>query len=284
MLRHRLVTGTLLAAGIVGILIVDDSFSPYYPVLLILAVGVGVLASRELLAIIPTAYRPEPKFTMLAVAVLLTANWWPTAAAELLGRPGYHPWATIQATFICLVLIAFLVEMKQYTGSTGPLGRLAGLVFVLTYLGLLASCFIQLRWLTGYSSTSWLLFVTIFVPKCCDIGAYTTGRIFGRTPFTPRLSPKKTWEGIVGGILFAVAAAVAIDSYAGLFRHGMVEAVAFGLVVGWAGIFGDLAESMIKREGGVKDASQSLPGFGGLLDVLDSILWSAPIAWLWFSR
>ena len=98
----------------------------------------------------------------------------------------------------------------------------------------------------------------------------------------PRLSPKKTWEGFAGGLAFAVATAVIAGQFVPVFRHGFVEAAAFGLVVGIAGVLGDLAESLIKRDGLSKDASKAVPGFGGVLDVIDSILFAGPVAYVWF--
>ena len=122
----------------------------------------------------------------------------------------------------------------------------------------------------------------IFVPKCCDIGTYFTGRYLGRHRMTPLLSPKKTWEGLAGGLVAAMATALLVGwLIVPLFRRGAGEAVLFGLVVGVAGVLGDLAESLIKRDCGAKDASQVVPGFGGVLDVVDSVLFAAPVAYWW---
>jgi phosphatidate cytidylyltransferase len=96
------------------------------------------------------------------------------------------------------------------------------------------------------------------------------------------LSPKKTWEGFTGGMIGGSLIAVGIGQVWPVFS-GLAEAVAFGVVVGLAGVFGDLAESLVKRECQTKDASKSIPGFGGLLDVVDSVLFAAPVAFLWFS-
>jgi phosphatidate cytidylyltransferase len=100
---------------------------------------------------------------------------------------------------------------------------------------------------------------------------------------TPILSPKKTWEGAAGGLLASVLVAVGLSFAGPLFRHGVGEAVAFGAVVCVAGVLGDLAESLVKRDCEAKDAANSIPGFGGLLDVIDSVLFAAPVAYLWFS-
>ena len=98
---------------------------------------------------------------------------------------------------------------------------------------------------------------------------------------TPLLSPKKTWEGFTGGMLASVLAAVALNRLGPVLRGGDLAAVGFGLTVGGAGVLGDLAESLIKRDGRQKDASTTVPGFGGVLDVIDSVVFAAPVAYCW---
>ena len=123
--------------------------------------------------------------------------------------------------------------------------------------------------------------LAVFVPKSCDIGAYFTGRFIGQHQMTPVLSPKKTWEGATGGLVMAAAVAVGIDQFGPVIIGGLGKEIAFGVVVGAAGMLGDLAESMIKRDCVTKDASQTIPGFGGVLDVVDAILFAAPVVyWL----
>src|SRR5262249_13130228 len=124
------------------------------------------------------------------------------------------------------------------------------------------------------------LVLAIFVPKFCDVGAYFTGRFLGRHRATPVLSPKKTWEGFAGGMVASVATALAVHAIGPGFTS-WPSAVAFGLVGGVVGIVGDLAESMVKRDCQRKDASAVVPGFGGVLDVVDSIVFAAPVVYWW---
>jgi phosphatidate cytidylyltransferase len=158
-------------------------------------------------------------------------------------------------------------------------------VWLLAYLGLLPSFLAQLRWVgpTLAHSTAALM-LTIFVPKCCDIGAYFTGRLIGKYKMTPVLSPKKTWEGAAGGLTAAALAAVLLDRLgpaAVLWENVAIE-VAFGVTVGIAGMLGDLAESLVKRDCQQKDASQAVPGYGGVLDVVDAIVFAGPVSFVWF--
>jgi phosphatidate cytidylyltransferase len=102
---------------------------------------------------------------------------------------------------------------------------------------------------------------------------------------TPVLSPKKTWEGAAGGLAAAVLAAVAIDRLGpeSVLRRAWAWEIGFGLVVGVAGMLGDLAESLIKRDCQSKDASHAVPGFGGVLDVVDAVVFAAPPAYGWLT-
>jgi phosphatidate cytidylyltransferase len=122
--------------------------------------------------------------------------------------------------------------------------------------------------------------ITAFVATvvCSDVGGYVAGVLFGKHPMAPSVSPKKSWEGFAGSAL-ACAAAGAILFWT-LFGVSPLLGVAFGLAVVASATLGDLGESMVKRDIGIKDMGTLLPGHGGLMDRLDSLLPTAPIAWL----
>jgi phosphatidate cytidylyltransferase len=173
--------------------------------------------------------------------------------------------------------------MSRYRGEPGQaVPRLGATLLAVAYLGVLPCFFVQLRFIDG-DYTGLILALVILVPKCNDVAAFFTGTFIGRHKMTPLLSPKKTWEGFAGGMIGGTLVAVIVGLSAPIFRGGVLEAVAFGLVAGIAGVLGDLAESLLKRDCQTKDASQNIPGFGGLLDVIDSVLFAAPVAYLWFT-
>jgi len=130
------------------------------------------------------------------------------------------------------------------------------------------------RW-GGYTIVS--LFAMIWI---CDSAAYYFGRAFGKHKLFPRVSPNKSWEGTIAGFLFAVIAAVAAK-YLVLEYLSVGNAVVVGIIVGIFGQIGDLVESLLKRDAGVKDSSSLIPGHGGVLDRFDSLLFVTPLVYLY---
>ncbi len=294
MLKTRLWMGALLIGLALLILLEERWLSPWFPFLFLAVSAACLLGTRELLSMLDPASRPSAILCFVGVFAILIANWWlPRASAGVIPS-SIGTWHLIGLVYVALGIAAFLVEMYRFRGPDRIVERLSQTLLVVFYLGVLPSFFLQLRWLdtgsvSGYPSRSTLaIALTVFVPKCGDIGAYftgkfLTGRILGRHHMTPLLSPKKTWQGLIGGLLASVGIAIAITSTTEVLPGGWLVAVAFGLTVGIAGVFGDLAESLIKRDRQTKDASTSVPGFGGVLDVIDSLLFAAPVAYVWLA-
>jgi phosphatidate cytidylyltransferase len=289
MLYTRLWMGAILIALTVGVMVLDDRLGPVYPFLLVLLLALALAACFEMLHLIPATRRPPAWLCYTAVAALVLANW-PAHLMATAGRLGADPWHWLAAVFAAVVLVAFLVGMANFQAPGEALTRIGLAVWLAAYLGLLPSFLAQLRWPGSAAAEhqqeigTLSLALAIFVPKCGDIGAYFTGRLLGRHQMAPVLSPKKTWEGAAGGLAASVAAAVGINRIGAgqpVLHPGLWAEVGFGLTVGIAGMLGDLAESLIKRDCQQKDASQVVPGFGGVLDVVDSIVFSAPVSYWW---
>jgi phosphatidate cytidylyltransferase len=284
MIRTRVVVGTALAAAGAAVLLGDRYFAPWYPVFLGLLLFAGAVSARELAGLFPAAYRPPVPLAVAAVLVPTAANWYPVVQAAVPALPAAaSPWEPVLFAFAGVVVGAFLVEMAGYREPGTAVPRLALTVFAAAYVGLLGSFLAQIRWLDADPDRSGLMLaLAIFVPKSADVGALFAGMALGRHRMTPLLSPKKTWEGLAGGLLLAAVVAAALGQVNPVFPGGVLEAALFGVVVGGAGVLGDLAESLVKRDGLAKDAAASIPGFGGLLDVIDSLLFAAPVAYIWF--
>jgi phosphatidate cytidylyltransferase len=283
MLRTRLWMGAILIALVLAVLFVDSRFEPGYPFWFALIAGLSAAATFELLDLLRPEVRPSRWLCSVCVLALVLANWVPHLEPSLLRIASL--WLCIAIAFAACVLAVFLVEMATFREPGSSVTRMALAVWLLAYLGVLPSFLAQLRWLSRHEQEcTAALMLTVFVPKCCDIGAYFTGRLLGKHKMTPVLSPKKTWEGAAGGLAAAILTTVLLDRLgpAPLLREDAVLEIGFGLSVGVAGMLGDLAESLIKRDCRQKDASHVVPGFGGVLDVVDAILFAAPVAYGWF--
>ncbi|MBN1908811.1 MAG: phosphatidate cytidylyltransferase [Pirellulales bacterium] len=239
--------------------------------------------------------------------MIVAGVYGPLAAAHLVpGVPLDEPWAVSRGwagridwallALTAAVLLALFSRMVRYRQPDGALRDLAGTVLALVYVGLMMSFLVRLRLGWGIGALASL----VIVVKLGDTGAYTVGRLIGRHKLAPTLSPGKTIEGALGGFAFSAVGAWATFTWLvpWLAKGGpaadTVETtasagvpvwgwLAFGLVVSLAGLLGDLAESLIKREAGQKDSSHWLPGFGGVLDILDSLLLASPVAYVFWA-
>ena len=177
--------------------------------------------------------------------------------------------------------------MQRYERPGKSLLGAALAIFALVYLGVLISFLPMLRLLHGNEWGLVAMLSVIVITKLADTGAYAFGRMFGRNKMTPILSPGKTWEGAAGGIAAACLTSWAWFQFAGAWLVGsgyiappLWASLVYGLVLAIAGMIGDLAESLLKRDSGRKDSSTWLPGLGGVLDIIDSLLVAGPCAYL----
>ena len=176
-----------------------------------------------------------------------------------------------------VVLVVFAEQMIRYRVEDA-FRRVAATFLTVLYLGVGAACILMLRIEYGLA----MLLGFLIAVKLTDVGAYFTGVLAGKHKMIPWLSPGKSWEGLVGGIVFAMGGAIAWAWWAPMSLRGndvrLWQAAAFGLAMALAGQFADLCESLLKRSAGIKDSGQFVPGFGGLLDILDSPLLASPVA------
>lgn len=188
------------------------------------------------------------------------------------------------ATLLFFLLVVFARQMFQKTRDISPLDTMAFTLFGLFYVVWMFSFVTKIVYViprdaaqhvTGHYYVLFLILVT----KFSDMGAYLTGSVIGKHPLVPHISPKKTWEGFFGALAFSVGGACGMVALIPqkLWLLKQTDAVILGLVLGFAAIIGDLAESIIKRSCDVKDSGAFLPGIGGTLDLIDSILFTAPL-------
>ncbi len=186
----------------------------------------------------------------------------------------------------CLVMLAIVLLTGIIAFSRKQNRSLGWVVFGLLYISGSLSAMVELRMRGSvpaaeplFHPAGYALPLGIFIALWInDTMAYLVGSLIGRTPFSP-ISPKKTWEGTGGGAILCVVTVALLGHWVGLYR--LADWIAIGAIVAICGVAGDLFESKLKRMAGVKDSGSIMPGHGGFLDRFDSLLFAAPLAWLY---
>lgn len=184
------------------------------------------------------------------------------------------------------LLIIFVLGLcvRQFLSKSNTAGILAisTTLFGLMYVPYLLNFIQKINFYPGVQGEYYVLYF-ILVTKFSDLGAYVTGSLIGKHKMIPRISPGKTWEGFVGAIVISTGVSVAYAHFAAakLANMTVMHAIILGVILSAAAVLGDLIESLFKREAGVKDSGSSFPGIGGILDLMDSLLFNAPIMYVY---
>lgn len=183
-----------------------------------------------------------------------------------------------------LILFVLGLCLRQLFAKHNPAGLTAIAVTLLglMYVPWLLNFIQKINFFPGVEGKYFLLYF-ILLTKFSDMGAYVVGSLIGRHKLIPRISPGKTWEGFAGAVLVSTGASLVFVHFFGGHMTGMNtrHAVVLGVVLSSTAVIGDLIESLFKRECGAKDSGSVLPGIGGILDLLDSLLFNAPIMYLY---
>ncbi len=312
MLKYRMVFGPLMILALVGLIYLDDRLDQlslvgtvwqdlflgrtYLPAGLLMLFGLAiliVLASRELCHIFHAENVPASPL-MLALSGTLGAILVYILPYQLDSQAT----VAIYASFMVGLFILSIIRHSFFSQrADGAVTVAAATMMALIYLGALPGFYLAIRrW-----HSAWLVAAILLIIKASDIGAYFTGRAIGRHKLIPWLSPGKTWEGFFGGLALSSLLAVAFVLIArhydvlGYYHRDLVDlqrqfvpyamplwfAALAGVVLGSMSVVGDLTASLFKRDAGIKDSGKSIPGFGGVIDVVDSPILVAPFAyWL----
>jgi len=279
MLKHRLLYGTLMTAMFLGFVLLDGwldgslltsaADKPMQGTLFCILIALLMIPAQLELSALARAkgiHVLTPVSTIASI-VLVTGWYW----AQLID---------LNLTHMALAIVLSLLAMFQYQhlkyGTSGTFANCGVSCLTICYLGLMGGFAVAIRVRFGV----WPLLMYVFVVKCSDIGAYAIGSLFGKHKFSPRVSPGKTWEGMGGAVAAAAITAVLFGSLCGIMSPAI--ALAFGACFAFIGQMGDLIESMLKRDAEQKDSASKVPGFGGVLDIVDSPLAAAPFAYLFF--
>lgn len=258
----------------------------------------------------------EPGFWLIHIALVLRALWEFFGMLDSAHFPHFRSQGMILGTLVCIgslifsrlwnceaalhfesaalslsVLWIFIRQIgRRNQHEPLPLTSIAYTLLGVVYISFLATFCSKLLYLTPRSSEGlitghyYLLFLAI-VTKFSDIGAYVTGSLIGKTPLIPHISPKKTREGFLGAIVFSTLGALALVRIfpSQLSLLSQTSAVIIGLIFSVIAVLGDLAESILKRSTGIKDSGHFLPGIGGALDLIDSLLFTGPLLYFYLT-
>lgn len=278
MLKHRLVYGVILIGCLLGMIWADEWLARETGVravlLLPVAAVIVVLACREMGGIFRAHGIPTPSW-MLALAGLLGLAT-SAATSDDLGSISGVAMAGTSATVVLIVSMVYYTRDRK---TQGVVASLASTLLCFVYVGLMGGMLVAIR----KEHSGWWLLAVLAITKSCDIGAYFTGTLIGRHKLIPWLSPGKTWEGLIGGMAASAgmgALAASIVPHAPVTQDPYWwEGLILGAVLGFVGQAGDLVASAFKRDAGIKDYSATLPGFGGVMDIIDSPLLVGPVAY-----
>lgn len=242
------------------------------------------IGARELVALLAAAGRPVAAPLVVAGALGIVM-----AAAAGSGAAAAAPLGWVAAACMATIAACFVEGIARYRPGAGVLARAAAGAIAAVGLGLPLAFLVGLRLLDrragdGTAEPLGLLPLVslVAVVKAGDVAAYVVGSLVGRHRMAPLLSPGKTWEGAAASLAAAVGVAwIVLERFAWpTAARPWGGWLAYGLLVGGAGMLGDLAESLVKRDLGAKDSGKSLGGLGGVLDLVDALLLAAPVAWL----
>lgn len=194
----------------------------------------------------------------------------------------YYFFIEFELLILSSMILLLIAELFKNKGSA--IQNLGSTLLGILYIGVFSSAIISVReFYAGslqYQNGGWIIisiFITLWVT---DSAAYFLGSAFGKRKLFPRVSPNKSWEGAISGFLFSMITMVILKAFV-LSFFTWIDAIVFGLIIGLFGQIGDLIESLIKRDAGVKDSSNIIPGHGGIFDRFDSLIFSAPIIYIY---
>jgi phosphatidate cytidylyltransferase len=264
---RNLISAIAIGVGLGALLIV--SLVLIKEIFLVLAAALLVFGTLELASALRHAGRRIPRIPTAigAVAVVPAAYYW--------GEVGQWLFVLAAIAFVTLWRLIEIPFQKERASAIDVVRDLSAGVFVQAYVTFLASTAVLLLSKPG---GQWWVLGFIISTVLVDVGAYASGLNFGKHPMAPTISPKKTWEGLAGAVIICLVGSVIIAIF--LLQMPWWFGLVFGAVIVVTATVGDLAESLLKRDIGIKDMSSWLPGHGGLLDRLDSILPSAAAAYV----
>jgi len=260
MLKHRIFSAIIL----IGIIIASVFYEWLFNLMIILFIAAGLY---EFFTMLEKKGISIYKYFGIGMGIVIPLS--------IMSR--FEPTKKWELLFIVLMLVFLIIMQFKRRNTSGVIVDISTTVFGIIYVSWFFSFLIKIRQLDGGVG---LFVAVLLITKLGDIGAYLIGKRFGRTPLMPRISPKKSVEGAIAGLVFSVCGALASRP---LLNFTYPHLIFIGIFIGLLGQLGDLSESLIKRDCQVKDSGNILPGMGGVLDEIDSLLFTAPVFYFYIS-
>jgi len=281
--RKRIIIGLSIAIVLTVLFCLVPAKSPF-ALLAILAVGgIGTWEFYTLLD--AGGLSASRKWGTASGIVFMAATWFYMLESKELTPIRDFPPDTMLWSIMLVVVISNFFRILMYKDMRQGLNNALGTLLGILYVPFLWSFFIRVFLSGDVSRPGWTGFYVLLSMKLADSGGYFIGTRFGRNKLAPVISPKKSWEGLAGGIVFCTAANLAwlilTGGRLGGFDFGLGDAIALGILFPVVGTLGDLVESMFKRAVEVKDSNTMVYGLGGILDMIDSILFAAPMLYIY---
>ncbi len=288
MLAARLISTVILIPLLVLLVRTDQHFGSSAPLFLLLCLGIAGRGAWELRQLAAGRISTPPAQLTISLSCLVVLAAWLPVLSDLVPRTLPAQLAGIGAALIASVILLLTVEAVRFRTAGSSIESLGSGLLTVLYCGGLTATTALLRWIPNEETGFFALLSLIVCVKAGDTTAYCFGRLWGRRQMAPYLSPGKTWMGLAGAVCGSCAGTVLWFHYATAAfvptaaPPGILNVIAFGVVLGLTGLLGDLCESLLKRDCGKKDTAALMPGFGGLLDLVDSPIFTGPVALLWW--
>lgn len=278
---RRLLSFTILWTIVLGFLLSGKAVSDYVFVVIIAFLAVTGLAEFYGM-VAKLGYACYAKEGILGGVLLIVATFG-YVSGHFGKAAGPSRVNDFETSFFILFVLGLCVRQFMSRHTTTGIVAISTTLFGLLYVPWLLNFIQKINFFgKGVDGRFYVLYF-ILVTKFSDCGAYAVGSLIGRHKMIPRISPGKTWEGFGGAIVVSTAASVIFAKLAGdrLFGMTTTHAIVLGVILSLAAVIGDLIESLFKREAGLKDSGHLFPGIGGILDLLDSLLFNAPLMYLY---
>jgi len=283
-MRNGLIKRFLWGSALSLLFVLCGCYLPSVGICILLAV-ISTLALLEFYHLLDLTEIPSFRIMGSAAGVLIIVCTWAVTVMN-----NYSEW---ELFLVAGFVIAILTRQFPQKHNIQPMATIACTMLGILYVPFLFNYFTKLifSWppyelLSPVSRTGRMLaFYLIAVVKATDIGGYVIGSIWGRKKLIFRISPKKSWEGCIGGIVFGLVTSLLfffiVHGNFGIITMNIRHAVILGILLPFMGIIGDLVESMLKRSAGAEDSSSIIPGLGGVLDIMDSLLFACPVFYIY---